>query len=213
MGAEYAPKDTIVCSTPSSKGFGTSNERAIKRLLPLVEQINAIQPAIQALSDDALRSPTVRFRERIAVALTDVDDPDARIAAEKNNLGEILPEALAVVREPGRRTVGMRTSTSSSSAASSSHSRKISEMKTGEGKTLVATLPCYLNALAGHGVLVVTVNDYLAKRDAEWMGELNLTASSPAQLSACCIRPAPAACRPSGPGRGSNWQGKAGSLG
>ena len=196
-----------------SKVFCTRNERAIKRLLPLVEQINALEPAIQALSDDALRSRTVRFRERIAVALTDVDDPDARIAAEKNILDEILPEAFAVVREAGRRTVGMRHFDVQLISGIGLHSGKIPEMKTGEGKTLVATLPCYLNALAGHGVHVVTVNDYLAKRDAEWMGELNLTASSPAELSACCTRPAPAACRPSGPGRGSNWQGKAGSLG
>ncbi len=159
-----------------AKVFGTSNERAIKRLMPIVAQINAFEPAIQALSDDQLRAKTVEFRQRIADALKGIEDTpenkDERIAAEKAALDAILPEAFAVVREAGKRAVGMRHFDVQLIGGIVLHSGKISEMKTGEGKTLVATLPCYLNALAGHGVHVVTVNDYLAKRDAEWMGKI-----------------------------------------
>jgi preprotein translocase subunit SecA len=159
-----------------AKVFGTSNERAVKRLLPTVRQINDLEPAIQALSDDQLRAKTAEFRERIVASLSGIDETpenkDERIAAEKEALNAILPEAFAVVREAGRRTVGMRHFDVQLIGGMVLHSGKISEMKTGEGKTLVATLPCYLNALAGHGVHVVTVNDYLAKRDAEWMGKI-----------------------------------------
>ena len=159
-----------------AKVFGTSNERAVKRLMPTVRQINELEPSIQALSDDQLRSKTVEFRQRIADALKDIPDTpenkDERIAAEKEALNAILPEAFAVVREAGKRAVGMRHFDVQLIGGMVLHSGKISEMKTGEGKTLVATLPCYLNALAGHGVHVVTVNDYLAKRDAEWMGKI-----------------------------------------
>ena len=159
-----------------AKVFGTSNERAIKRLMPIVAQINAFEPAIQALSDDQLRAKTTEFRQRIADALKDIEDTpenkDERYAAEKAALDAILPEAFAVVREAGKRAVGMRHFDVQLIGGIVLHSGKISEMKTGEGKTLVATLPCYLNALAGRGVHVVTVNDYLAKRDAEWMGKI-----------------------------------------
>ena len=162
-----------------AKVFGTSNERAIKRLLPAVAQINALEPSIQALSDEQLRAKTDEFRRRVAdsVAAEKIDpaDPDAADAiraAEKAALEEILPEAFAVVREAGIRAVAMRHFDVQLIGGMVLHSGKISEMKTGEGKTLVATLPCYLNALAGHGVHVVTVNDYLAKRDAEWMGKI-----------------------------------------
>ncbi len=159
-----------------AKVFGTSNERAVKRLMPTVGQINDLEPSIQALSDDQLRAKTVEFRERIAAALAGIEDTpenkEERIAAEKEALNAILPEAFAVVREAGKRAVGMRHFDVQLIGGMVLHSGKISEMKTGEGKTLVATLPCYLNALAGHGVHVVTVNDYLAKRDAEWMGKI-----------------------------------------
>jgi preprotein translocase subunit SecA len=159
-----------------AKVFGTSNERAVKRIMPIVKQINDFEPAIQALSDEQLRNKTAEFRQRIAAALTGIEDTpenkDERIAVEKDALTAILPEAFAVVREAGKRAVQMRHFDVQMIGGIVLHSGKIAEMKTGEGKTLVATLPCYLNALAGHGVHVVTVNDYLAKRDAEWMGKI-----------------------------------------
>ncbi|MGA8162380.1 MAG: preprotein translocase subunit SecA, partial [Acidobacteriaceae bacterium] len=155
-----------------TKVFGTSNERAVKRLLPQVQAINALEPGIQALSDEALRAKTIEFRSRIAAALEGITEDDARVEAEKQALNDILPEAFAVVREAGRRAVNMRHFDVQLVGGMVLHQGKIAEMKTGEGKTLVATLPCYLNALAGHGVHVVTVNDYLAKRDAEWMGKI-----------------------------------------
>ena len=162
-----------------AKIFGTSNERAVKRMLPAVEQINALEPAIKALSDEELRAKTEEFRKRVAdsvaaekIDTTAPDAADAIRAAEKRALDEILPEAFGVVREAGVRAVGMRHFDVQLIGGMVLHSGKIAEMKTGEGKTLVATLPCYLNALAGHGVHVVTVNDYLAKRDAEWMGKI-----------------------------------------
>ena len=162
-----------------AKVFGTSNERAVKRLLPAVKRINELEPSIQALSDDELRAKTVEFRQRIADAIAaarinpeDEDAEEATYAAEKAALNEIMPEAFAVVREAGKRAVQMRHFDVQLIGGMVLHSGKIAEMKTGEGKTLVATLPCYLNALAGRGVHVVTVNDYLAKRDAEWMGKI-----------------------------------------
>jgi preprotein translocase subunit SecA len=162
-----------------AKIFGTSNERAVKKLLPAVAQINALEPEIKALSDEQLRARTADFRSRVADAVAaekidprDEDAAERTYAAEKAALDAILPEAFAVVREAGVRAVGMRHFDVQLIGGMVLHSGKISEMKTGEGKTLVATLPCYLNALAGHGVHVVTVNDYLAKRDAEWMGKI-----------------------------------------
>ncbi|MDR3741483.1 MAG: preprotein translocase subunit SecA [Terracidiphilus sp.] len=152
--------------------FGTANERIIKRLLPTVDAINALEPEIKALSDEQLRAKTIEFRERIAARIAGLTDKDAIKAAEREALDEILPEAFAVVREAGWRAVQMRHFDVQLIGGMVLHSGKISEMKTGEGKTLVATLPCYLNALAGRGVHVVTVNDYLAKRDAEWMGKI-----------------------------------------
>ena len=157
-----------------AKVFGTSNERAVKRMLPTLAQISSFEPALEALTDEQLAAKTIEFRARIAQALVGIDpaDTDAIIAAEKQALDDILPEAFAVVREAGKRVVGMRHFDVQMIGGMVLHSGKIAEMKTGEGKTLVATLPCYLNALAGHGVHVVTVNDYLAKRDAEWMGKI-----------------------------------------
>jgi preprotein translocase subunit SecA len=155
-----------------NKVFGTSNERAVKRLVPRVAEINAFEPQIKAMSDEQLRAKTAEFRARIASALEGITDEEARVAAEKQVLEDLLPEAFAVVREAGWRAVNMRHFDVQLLGGMVLHQGKIAEMKTGEGKTLVATLPVYLNALAGHGVHVVTVNDYLAKRDAEWMGKI-----------------------------------------
>ncbi len=162
-----------------AKVFGTSNERAVKRLVPTVAEINALEPSVQALTDDQLRAKTAEFRKRVDDVRSKFDlndrsqeNLDAIYAAEKEALDAILPEAFAVVREAGKRAVNMRHFDVQLIGGMVLHSGKISEMKTGEGKTLVATLPCYLNALTGRGVHVVTVNDYLAKRDAEWMGKI-----------------------------------------
>src|SRR5213595_1213048 len=140
-----------------AKVVGTQNERELKRLRPLVGEINALEPEIAALSDDQLRAKTVEFRQRLANGET---------------LDDLLHEAFAVVREAGRRVLNMRHFDVQLIGGAVLHHGKIAEMKTGEGKTLVATLPAYLNALGGQGVHVVTVNDYLARRDAEWMGKL-----------------------------------------
>jgi preprotein translocase subunit SecA len=155
-----------------AKVFGTSNERTVKRMLPVLSQINSFDEQTLHLSDADLAAKTTEFRARIAAATEGITDPDALVAAEKAALDDLLPEAFAVVREAGRRVVGMRHFDVQMIGGMALHQGKIAEMKTGEGKTLVATLPCYLNALAGHGVHVVTVNDYLAKRDAEWMGKI-----------------------------------------
>ena len=166
------------------KVFGTKSERVIKRLQPTVQQINALEPQMKALSDEELRAKTQAFRNRIAERVSAVKadaegDPERakeidkeQKQALKDALEEILPEAFAVVREAGRRTLNMRHFDVQLVGGMVLHSGSIAEMKTGEGKTLVATLPVYLNALAGRGAHVVTVNDYLAKRDAEWMGKI-----------------------------------------
>jgi preprotein translocase subunit SecA len=140
-----------------AKVIGTQNEREIKRLRPAVAEINALESQIQALTDEQLRDKTSEFRKRFAEGAT-VDD--------------LLVEAFAVVREAGRRVLHMRHFDVQLMGGMVLHSGRIAEMKTGEGKTLVATLPAYLNALEGKGVHVVTVNDYLARRDSEWMGRL-----------------------------------------
>jgi len=155
-----------------TKIFGTNNERVIKRLLPNVALINSFEAQMLPLTDEQLRAKTVEFRARIAGRLEGITDADEIKAAEKAALDEILPEAFAVVREAGKHAVKMRHFDVQMIGGMVLHSGKIAEMRTGEGKTLVATLACYLNALAGHGVHVVTVNDYLAKRDAEWMGKI-----------------------------------------
>ncbi len=155
-----------------AKVFGTSNERAVKKLLPVVAQINALEPAMQAL--DGRR--TARQDGRVPGADRGDDRGPDRQGRDRSGgegrAGRVLPEAFAVVREAGKRVVGMRHFDVQLIGGMVLHQGKIAEMKTGEGKTLVATLACYLNALAGHGVHVVTVNDYLAKRDAEWMGKI-----------------------------------------
>ena len=171
-------------NTLLGKIFGTKNEREIKRMLPRVEAISALEPEMQKLSDDQLRAKTDEFRARIQERLSHIaDEPDAdpdrraqidteRDKALKEVLDEMLVEAFAVVREAGRRVLNMRHFDVQLIGGMVLHEGMIAEMKTGEGKTLVATLPVYLNALSGRGVHVVTVNDYLAKRDSEWMGKL-----------------------------------------
>ncbi|HEY6848210.1 MAG TPA: preprotein translocase subunit SecA [Terracidiphilus sp.] len=155
-----------------TKIFGTANERLIKKLWPVVAQINNLEESTKLLSDEQLRAKTVEFRARIAARLEGIADAEQLKTAERAALDEILPEAFAVVREAGWRAVQMRHFDVQLIGGMVLHQGKIAEMRTGEGKTLVATLSCYLNALAGHGVHVVTVNDYLAKRDAEWMGKI-----------------------------------------
>ena len=181
-------------NTLIGKVFGTKNERVIKSLMPNVEAINALEPQMQKLSDAELRAKTDEFRQRIQGRLSRVtggpasepgtetegeSDPNRAKQLEKEQyealqevLEEILVEAFAVVREAGRRVLNMRHFDVQLIGGMVQHKGMISEMKTGEGKTLVATLPVYLNALSGRGVHVVTVNDYLAKRDSEWMGKL-----------------------------------------
>jgi preprotein translocase subunit SecA len=162
--------------------FGSKHDRDIKRMLPVVEQINALEPEIEPLSDDGLRAKTAAFRERLAPFVAELDavlqTPEETSEIEyarerlRGELDAILPEAFAVCREAGRRALGMRHFDVQLIGGMVLHQGKIAEMKTGEGKTLVATLPVYLNALTGRGVHVVTVNDYLARRDADWMGKL-----------------------------------------
>jgi len=144
-------------STLFKKIFGSRNDRLVKQYALKVQEINALEPALQALSDDALRAKTAEFKQRYINGET---------------LDQLMPEAFAVVREGSRRALGMRHFDVQMIGGMVLHAGKISEMRTGEGKTLVATLPTYLNALTGKGVHVITVNDYLAKRDAEWMGRL-----------------------------------------
>ena len=154
-----------------TKVFGTQHERDIKKLAPRVEAVNALEPAMKALSDEALRAKTQEFKQRIASALEGLHDDEVK-EARARSLDGILEEAFAVVREASVRTLGMRPFDVQLIGGMVLHQGKIAEMKTGEGKTLVATMPVYLNALTGRGVHVVTVNDYLARRDAEWMGKI-----------------------------------------
>jgi preprotein translocase subunit SecA len=180
-------------NTLLGKVFGTKNEREVKRLQPRVAAINALEAEMQKLSDDQLRAKTAEFRARIQERLGSIaDEPETatdlqnggqnidrqkEIEAQRSQLlkvvlDELLEEAFAVVREAGRRVLNMRHFDVQLIGGMVLHEGTIAEMKTGEGKTLVATLPVYLNALSGRGVHVVTVNDYLAKRDSEWMGKL-----------------------------------------
>jgi preprotein translocase subunit SecA len=152
------------------KIMGTQNERVLKRIQVRVDKINALEPEISRLTDAELRARTDEFKRIIGERTQDIADPEEFRRAEAAALDEILPEAFAVVREASKRTVGMRHFDAQLIGGIVLHEGKIAEMKTGEGKTLVATLPVYLNSLTGKGVHVVTVNDYLAKRDAQWMG-------------------------------------------
>ncbi|MCX6574585.1 MAG: preprotein translocase subunit SecA, partial [Candidatus Aminicenantes bacterium] len=141
----------------SRKLLGTDNDRTLKRIGPLVSAINDFEARVEPLTDDQLRGKTAEFREKLA---------------QGASLEDILPEAFAVVREASKRTTKMRHFDVQLVGGIVLHQGRIAEMKTGEGKTLVATLPAYLNALPGQGVHIVTVNDYLAKRDTEWMGAI-----------------------------------------
>ena len=138
------------------KLVGSKNDRELKRMQPLVDKINSLESNFAAQSDAELANQTSLFRQRFAAG---------------ESLDSLLPEAFAVVREAGKRVLGMRHFDMQLIGGMVLHSGKIAEMKTGEGKTLVATLPAYLNALTGKGVHVITVNDYLARRDSEWMGD------------------------------------------
>jgi len=140
-----------------NKIFGTYSEREVKRVMPIVQKINELEGSISKLSDKELNEKTTEFKNRVE---------------KGESLDDILPEAFAVVREASKRVLGMRHFDVQLIGGIILHQGRIAEMKTGEGKTLVATLPVYLNALSGKGVHVVTVNDYLAKRDSEWMGKL-----------------------------------------
>ena len=141
-----------------TKLFGTHSEREVKLVLPIVDKIEALEPEYEKLSDEDLKAKTVEFKERLAKGET---------------LDDLLVEAYAAVREAGKRTLGQRAYRVQLIGGVVLHQGRISEMKTGEGKTLVSTFPAYLNALEGNGVHVVTVNDYLAKRDSEWMGRIH----------------------------------------
>ena len=140
------------------KVFGTHSQRELKRIMPLVEKIESLRPQMQALSNEQLRDKTAEYKERYAQGET---------------LDSLLPEAYATVREAAKRVLDMEHYQVQLIGGIILHQGRIAEMKTGEGKTLVSTLPAYLNALTGEGVHIVTVNDYLAKRDAEWMGKVH----------------------------------------
>ena len=140
------------------KIIGTHSERELRRIKGTVDSIEAMRSQMQALSDEELRAKTDEFKKRLSDGQT---------------LDDIMPEAYAVVREAGKRVLGMEHFRVQLIGGVILHQGRIAEMRTGEGKTLVATLPSYLDALAGKGVHVVTVNDYLAKRDAEWMGKIH----------------------------------------
>src|SRR5260370_332650 len=151
-------------SLVARKIFGSKNEREIKRLRPDVDEINRLEPEISALSDDELRAKIAEWKANIS-AIEDREERDEAML-------EILPPVFAVVREASKRTIGQRHFDVQLIGGMMLHQGRIAEMKTGEGKTLVATLPAVLHALSGRGVHVVTVNDYLARRDAEWMSPL-----------------------------------------
>ena len=140
-----------------NKIFKSYSDKEVKRVRPIVAKINALEPEVQKLTDSELVAKTDYFKQQLKDGKT---------------LDDILPEAFAVVREASKRVLGMRHFDVQLIGGIILHQGRIAEMKTGEGKTLVATLPVYLNALEGKGVHVITVNDYLAKRDSEWMGKL-----------------------------------------
>ena len=140
-----------------SKIFKSYSEKEVKRIMPIVEKINNLEAEISKLTDEELKNQTNKFKKQLE---------------EGKTLDDILPEAYATVREASKRVLGMRHFDVQLIGGIILHQGRIAEMRTGEGKTLVATLPVYLNALTGKGVHVITVNDYLAKRDSEWMGKL-----------------------------------------
>ena len=140
------------------KMFGTHSQRELKRIMPIVDKIDSLRPSMQALSDEELRGKTREYKKRLE---------------EGETLDDLLPEAFATVREAAKRVLNMEHYRVQLIGGIILHQGRIAEMRTGEGKTLVSTLPAYLNALEGKGVHIVTVNDYLAHRDAEWMGKVH----------------------------------------
>ncbi len=156
-----------------TKVFGSSNERFLKVIKPTIQQINDLEPSIKLLSDEQLREKTALFKENATKAVEGITDKEARKKRQREYLDEILPEAFAIVREASVRTIGLRHFDVQLIGGLVLHQGKIAEMRTGEGKTLVSTLPAYLNALTGRGVHIVTVNDYLALRDSDWMGKIH----------------------------------------
>ena len=153
------------------KIFKDPNERKINRIMPIVEHINALEEEFSKLTDDELKAKTLEFREILSKRETSNDFKKDR-ELEKAALDSILPEAFATVREAGKRVLNMRHFDVQLIGGIFLHNGHIAQMRTGEGKTLVATLPAYLNALTGKGVHIITVNDYLAKRDRDWMGKI-----------------------------------------
>ncbi len=178
--------------------IGTRHERDIKKLQPVIAAINALEPEMQSLSEESFRTRFAALRQQVQDQLKDADPAEKTYKEQlQNALEPAIVPAFALAREAGRRFLNMRHFDVQLIGGIVLHEGKISEMKTGEGKTLVATLPAVLNALAGKGVHIVTVNDYLARRDAEWMGPLIeamglsvgwITADSTAaeRRAACC---------------------------
>ena len=154
------------------KIFGTETDKYLKDSKSAVEHINSLEAGIKELSDEQLSAKTEEYKKRIQDAVEGTEDKDERYKEEQAVLKEIMPEAFAVVREASVRTTGMRHFDVQLVGGMVLHEGKIAEMRTGEGKTLVSTLPAYLNGLTGRGVHIVTVNEYLARRDSEWMGEV-----------------------------------------
>ena len=155
------------------KVLGSNSDVFLKKIKPIVQQINDLEPSIKKLSDEQLKAKTVEFKERLSSVLDTITDKEERRKKEQDILNEILPEAFATVREASIRVTGMRHFDVQLIGGIALHQGRIAEMRTGEGKTLVSTLPAYLNGLTGRGVHIVTVNDYLALRDAEWMGKIH----------------------------------------
>src|SRR5574344_1070455 len=153
------------------KLLGNPNERKVKSIAGIIDHINALEPEFKKLTDTELKAKTEEFKSILAQRKTSEDFKADRVL-EKEALDKILPEAFATVREAGKRVLNMRHFDVQLIGGYFLHNGHIAEMRTGEGKTLVATLPAYLNALTGKGVHVITVNDYLAKRDSKWMGKI-----------------------------------------
>ncbi|MCX6067136.1 MAG: preprotein translocase subunit SecA, partial [Chloroflexi bacterium] len=151
---------------------GDPNKRQVELLTEQILPVNDIESEYEKLSDEALRAKTEEFRTRLAAEINGIEDEKERQEIEQKVLNDLLPEAFAAAREASKRTLGMRHYDVQLIGGAALHSSKIAEMRTGEGKTLVATLPLYLNAITGRGVHLITVNDYLARRDARWMGPI-----------------------------------------
>jgi len=151
---------------------GDPTKKTVDQFRSLVEQVNALEAQFESLSDDTLRAKTDEFKTRVAQAIAGIEDETTKRKAEQDALDELMPEAFAAVREASKRTIGLRHYDVQIIGGAALHSGSIAEMRTGEGKTLVATMPIYLNALTGRGVHLITVNDYLARRDARWMAPI-----------------------------------------